>query len=255
MNIINTRSPYFITVNETSQICSKIELFIWNYPNSIPSVANYILSKKIPSLTQTSNIYNISSFINEYIDNISVNDSTDLMYANILVKVYKEVTQEGSNVYLLTRTEEFIGVNGYNYYTDGSNKTNINTKIVVLTNPSKVINYNRSNSIPYINILVDSTLGDKLELNYTDVRGRNLVNTILIDTTDLATKRMLKIPVSTSSIKYDEQNNLEIKYTNGLNIYTFNYKAIAICENKYTPVVCSFINRNGGWEFLTFFKA
>ena len=26
-------------------------------------------------------------------------------------------------------------------------------------------------------------------------------------------------------------------------------------ECKYTPVECSFINRYGGWEFLTFFKA
>jgi hypothetical protein len=26
-------------------------------------------------------------------------------------------------------------------------------------------------------------------------------------------------------------------------------------EYKYTPVECTFINRYGGWEFLTFFKA
>jgi hypothetical protein len=30
---------------------------------------------------------------------------------------------------------------------------------------------------------------------------------------------------------------------------------IPICEGKYTPVVCEFLNRFGGWQFLTFFKA
>jgi hypothetical protein len=28
-----------------------------------------------------------------------------------------------------------------------------------------------------------------------------------------------------------------------------------VCETKYTPVICSFINRFGGWEYITFFKA
>jgi hypothetical protein len=28
-----------------------------------------------------------------------------------------------------------------------------------------------------------------------------------------------------------------------------------LCEPKYTPLTCKFINRFGGWQFLTFFKA
>jgi hypothetical protein len=28
-----------------------------------------------------------------------------------------------------------------------------------------------------------------------------------------------------------------------------------VCEPKYTPVLCDFINRYGGWETITFFKA
>ena len=50
--------------------------------------------------------------------------------------------------------------------------------------------------------------------------------------------------------------NTAIKYyLNGVNTLTYNFTVKPICEPKYTPVVCSFINRFGGWQFLTFFKA
>lgn len=251
MNIINARSPYFITVNEDAQLGSKIELFIWNNPDSKPLTPTYTFSKKIPSLTQTKNTYNISSFINQSIENISVADSVDDIYVNVSVNIYKEFP---ANTYSLIDTQDFIGVNGYNTFLDGYNKINTNKKIVVLNNNLKKINYNRSVDYPFVNVFIDSALGDKLELNYTDVRGRNLVNTVLLSTTDAAVKKMFKVPLTTSSIKFDVQNKLQIKYTNGSNIYSFDYDVISVCENKYTPVICSFINKFGGWETLTFFK-
>jgi hypothetical protein len=260
MKIINARTPYFVTVDELNQVGSKIEIFIWNEPNTapdtspniIPSTANYSLSKKIASFTQRANTYNISSFIQEYIDNIVSTNTTDLNYANVYINVYKEVS---AGSYSLTRVEEYVGVNGFNTYLDGANKINTNEIITLLSNNLKVVNYNRLDSIPFVNVFIDSVLGDTLELNYTDKRGRNLTNTILISDTDAARKELLKIPLSTSSIKYDEQNRLEIKYVRDAETFSFNYTVVAICENKYTPVVCSFINRFGGWEFLTFFKA
>jgi hypothetical protein len=35
----------------------------------------------------------------------------------------------------------------------------------------------------------------------------------------------------------------------------FNYFSEQICEPKYTPIVCAYVNRYGGWQFLVFFKA
>jgi hypothetical protein len=61
---------------------------------------------------------------------------------------------------------------------------------------------------------------------------------------------MLKIPFSTTSDKYRNGNTLNINY----NATTFQYRVLPICEPKYEPVICSYINRFGGWEFLTFFK-
>ena len=67
--IIYTRSPYFITVDETGQLGSRIELRIWNGTGSAPTNATYTFSKPIASATQIENIYNISPFVKEYIDN------------------------------------------------------------------------------------------------------------------------------------------------------------------------------------------
>jgi hypothetical protein len=251
MKIINTRTPFFITVDEINQVGSKIELFIWNDPATEPATATYSLSKKIASFTQTANTYNISSFIQEYVYNV-VSTAT-VVYANVKVKVYKETS---AGVYALARTENYIGLNGYNEYFDGANKINENEIITLLANNLKTHYYYRTSPIPYVNVFVDSTVGDTLELNYRDARGRNLVTTVLIAAGDAAQQQLLKVPLTTSSIKYDEQNTLEIKYNNPTSgDYIFNYKVVALCEIKYTPVVCSFINKKGGWEFLTFFKA
>jgi hypothetical protein len=250
MKIINTRTPFFITVDEINQVGSKIELFIYDGAGTIPATANYTLSKKIASFTQTANNYNISSFIQEYVNNVS--STLAVVYANVVVKVYKETS---ANVYALSRTENYVGVNGYNDYFDGVNKINSNEIITLLSDNLKTVYYYRASAIPYINLFIDSTSGDTLELNYTDARGRNLTNVVLVASGDASELQMLKIPLSTNSIKYDEQNKLEIKFTRGAEITVFNYTVVALCEIKYTPVVCSFINQKGGWEFLTFFKA
>lgn len=47
---IFARSPYIVTINETSQIETKLEIFLWNGNTTpMPSSPAYTLSKKIPS--------------------------------------------------------------------------------------------------------------------------------------------------------------------------------------------------------------
>ncbi len=47
--------------------------------------------------------------------------------------------------------------------------------------------------------------------------------------------------------------NVSQLFYNGSQYFTINTEFE--CEPKYTPLTCSFINRFGGWQFLTFFKA
>lgn len=245
--VIFTRSPYFITINETGQIGSKIELRIWNGTGSAPTDATYTFSKAIASSTQIENVYNISPFIKEYIDNVAPDyaaGETDsiLMWANVEVKRFEQ-TEEG---YSLLDTTTYLGTNGYTQFLDGYNYTDPSNTFVLLSDRTKEIRYDITKSIPYVNVLIKPESGDVIEAKYKDLRGRNEV---VVGYTE--TKGMLKIPLSTTNVKYKNGNTLTISY----NDTDYIYNVMPICEPKYEPVICSFINRFGGWQFLTFFKA
>ena len=246
--IIYSRSPYFITVNESAQVGSRIELRLWNGTGYAPTDATYTFSKAIARSTQIENIYNISPFVQEYIDNIAPNyasgetDSTT-MWVNVEVKRYKE-TSVGT--YSLLDTTTYLGTNGYTQFLDGYNYTNASNTFMLLSDNTKEIRYDITKSIPYVNVLISPVEGDVITATYKDLRGRNEV---VVGYTE--TKGMLKIPLSTTNVKYNKGNTLTISY----NDTDYVYNVMPICEPKYTPVICSFINRFGGWQFLTFFKA
>jgi len=281
--IIYSRSPYFITVNESAQVGSKIELRLWNGTGSAPTPATYTFSKSIASSTQIENIYNISPFVKEYIDNVAPDyasgetDSTT-MWVNVEVKRYKETA---IGVYSLLDTTTYLGTNGYTQFLDGYNYTNASNTFMLLSDNTKEIRYDITKSIPYVNVLINPSEFDVVEAVYKDLRGRN---ELVVSYTE--TKGMLKIPLSTNDIKYNKGNYLTIRYDNNSVVSDFKtrvvadsgtfeaptcmistldfisdnqseyvYKVIPICEPKYEPVICSFINRFGGWQFLTFFKA
>ena len=281
--IIYTRSPYFITVNESGQVGSKIELRIWNGTGAAPTPATYTFSKSIASATQIENVYNISPFVKEYIDNIAPIYSSDeldstTMWANVEVKRYKE-TSVGS--YVLLDTTTYLGTNGYTSFTDGYNYTNPSNVFMLLSDNTKEIKYDISKDIPYVNILVNRGEFDTLTATYTDLAGLN--PTVVTYT---STKGAIKIPLSILDSDYANGNYCKIDAEDNTLVSNFKarvladsgtfeagtcmvstidsiadtelqyiYKVVPVCELKYSPVVCSFINRYGGWEFLTFFKA
>jgi hypothetical protein len=246
--IIYSRSPYFITVNEASQVGSKIELRIWNGTGAAPTPATYIFSKPIASATQTENVYNISPYIKEYIDNVAPIyavgdfDSTS-MWVNVQVKRFKETA---AGVYTLLNTVTYLGTNGYTLFENGYNYTNPSNTFMLLADSSKKVKYDITKSIPYVNVLINPAEADTIKAVYKDLRGRNSVDDFFT-----VTKGMLKIPLSTTSTKYDKGNTVDLVYNDAV-VFTFNVEPI--CEPKYEPVICSFINRFGGWQFLTFFK-
>lgn len=253
--IINARSPYFITVNESGQIGSKIELFISPGEIALPSEATYTLSKRSPSSSQLRTDYNISQYIREYIDTTSSVYGGNYIFANVRVKRYKETSV---GVFELLNTVDHFGVNGYTLYSDGYNYTDSSSLFVCLANPSIEINYQEgieSSKYPYINALVDFTANasSKVDVSYKDMNGRNEV----VVTYDTNNKSAIKVPVRTSSAKFDNGNTVTLNWkpagTTVSITKTFTVKPI--CETKYEPIQCTFINRFGGWQFLTFFKA
>lgn len=251
--IIYSRSPYFIEVNEASQLGSKIDLFIWNNPNSEPTSPTYTFTKSIASSSNRKNVYNIAPFIKEYLEAITPGDNTNYMMANVKVKRWKEVSL-GS--YTLLDTTTYYSTNGYTSYSGGYNQTGSTTTILPLANTSLEYLYEEDIAeakYPYINVWANNASPATLTVSYKDLRGRNEV--IVTIARDGA--KLYKIPLRTTSIKFDKGNTCTIKWkpTGEYTDDIATIRVIPICEPKYTPVQCQFINRYGGWQFLTFFKA
>ena len=196
MNIVNVRSPYFITVNETGQIGSKVELYIWNKGTTEPTVATYTLSKKIPSVTQIETNYNISNFVKEYIDIInptSVSVPTveeNNTWVNFKVKRYKLV----GTTYTLLDTTSYIGVNGFTQYSDGYNHLVTGTSnFALLINTNKTIQYYNSN-IPYLNMILNRNVTDDYSVKYYDV-SNTVIHTETIISSGSAELFNYKVPL------------------------------------------------------------
>ena len=218
MKKIFVRSPYYITIAETGQVGSKVELRFRYYGGTFPTPANYILSKKIPSPTQIETIYNVSNYAKSFIKAVAPNLTTAVeannAYCFMEVKRYNETSL---GVFNLLTTETFCCLNGYSLYSDGVNK-NTTASVVPLFNTS--INLQRTGTIA-LNFFLDT--------------GTYIFNEVSFTTTE----------PSVYSLTTNSNTNL-------LDAIAFNTPLV--CEPKYTPKVVYFINRFGGWQSLTFFK-
>jgi len=230
----------------------------------------YSLSKSVPSTTQTNTIYNVSNYVKEFIENVQplTNDEPDIVddfeWVNFRIKRY----WYNGTTYTLLDTNDYVGINGFTNYSDGKQNA-VTTLLTPLLNTS-IINYYKnatfdsstqewlgSSSIENFNFIAD-----KLSNSVLSVRFENLTNT--------------------SSITYNLQNgvtgifnysipisivvNLGSPYATGCKItvsltpvagtpiVSFITFAYPIEECKYTPVLCSFVNRYGGYKTITFFK-
>lgn len=233
MKKIFVRSPYFIEVNEAGQIGSKVELFIWNKGTTEPATATYTLSKKIPSEVQTNTTYNIANYAKEFVRVINPEASNALVVEDVTnwcyvkVKRYKETT--ASN-YTLLDTETFVGLNGYTNYIGGYNQSNEDLALPLFNTNIKRYKYNTLKKV--LNLFVEA--GQHIEYN-------NDFGYFNVPTTE---DNLYRLPLANNSNQFF-LNTSEL----------FNTKVEELCEPKYEPIECRFINRYGGWDSITFFKA
>jgi hypothetical protein len=237
MKKIFVRSPYTIAINEVGQIGSKVELFIWNANISEPTTPTYTMSKKIVSETQTENVYNISNkcveFINEknpiYTSIVATESFKNWCFAK--VKRYKETS---SNVFVLIDEETFICFDGYTSFLAGANQDETTDNVPLFNTDIKI--YKQEGTTEYVNVWLDES-----ENWYFEDATETLIQIESVGS-------LYKIP-------YSVNGTYKILKLGTTLREKFRFKVESICEAKYTPIVCSFINRFGGWSFLTFFKA
>jgi len=257
MKAILIRSPYFTVIDETSQLGSKVELFIWNKGETEPTVPTYTLSKKAASASQTKNEYNISNYIKEYIDIIkptydysTIEESTK-QWCYVKVKRY---TEETINDFVLLNETLYSAFNGYIDYLSGIQiSTNNNYNILTNFRINKTYKYYRygGEKIPFINIFIAEKDDVSYQVKYSDLNGDNEEIFTIVD--NPAFDYLFSVPISNVENTIFKDGNIIEILVDGNSVFKVLF--IPECENKYTPMLCSFVNEFGGWDFITFFKA
>lgn len=242
MKKIFIRSPYYIQVAETGQAGSKIEVFLWTDDSGVPSTPTYTLTKEIPSPSQIDTSYNISNLAKDFINAkyptyTALPDYEDRsIWCWMKVKRYKL----SGDVYVLLDEEWFACLNGYSTYKQGYNYS-LTSTVLPLFNDSLTCKVYSANV--YFDIFIEPS--DTYE---TIVKYYNAANA-LISTQEIVevdgNESMYKVPLIANSVRMSIEQNEPL----------FDIFTEWVCEPKYTPKTVAFINRYGGWQFLTFFKA
>ena len=228
MKKIFIRSPYFIEIDEVDQTSAKIEIFLWNKGTTEPTIPTYTLSKNIASPLQTLIAFNVANYAKEYIEPIAPVSVSVPTEENVKNWCYMKIIRYSNDVEL--DTETFVCFNGYTQYLDGYNQST-EDEVVPLVNTN---------------------------IKLTTFSGFNYINVWLVEGTDFVwqgnddyffsttTEGLWKLPYD-----YDPYSLIYEGFAEIL----FEINTEQLCEPKYTPITCKFINRFGGWQFLTFFKA
>lgn len=246
MLVFGARSPYFVSINETGQTQAKIELYIWRKGETEPTTPNYVLIEGIPSLTNREVVFNISPFVLQFfsfanLGSITISEENPENWAFVSIIPFAFV--DGDWVELATQNP--YATNGYSLYNEGAN-FDFASEWVGLITPLKSMlpEIYLPNEMRYMNIMIEPAQ-DTL-VDYT-VNGVTTTQTILEAGTDVC---LYRVPLTLNTT--DEVTDVRI-YQLDLSI-EYTTRVRRICEPKYTPVVVDFINRFGGWDFITFFK-
>lgn len=247
MKVVNVRSPFVISINETGQLFTQVKVYVWKRGESVPTLPNFTMSKSIASITQTECIFNIANNLKEYITAIAPTFTSTVDYeSNDIWCFFRVEAYYGADRKDLTLrdTVDYVGVYGFIDYLDGS-QNSIDENAKILTNLNIKNYYQTAGAFGYFNLLLDT---DASSFNIT----YDTANTTYIYNSTPEGIIMLKVPYSTNEIDADVPCVISItSFDEGVfgTLYTY-----PIDECKYTPITCTFINQQGGWQYLTFFK-
>ncbi len=235
--MIRARSPYIISINETSQVSTRIELFI--SATTFSGTPQYNLSKAIPASNAPTTYYDIAPYIREYFDHTVYSNITTLTSSygsvqklNVRVKRYKTVGTTES----LIDTTDYIATDGFSEFANGVNYSGGNYLL-----DQKTYYYHSGSNAGFILVYVQSN--DKIR--WTDSEG------ILYLSSSLGFG-WYYVPRCYNS-RFTEPWIVEVINSSNVTQATWTFKPVEEC--LYTPVKVDFINKYGAFQREFFFKA
>jgi len=239
---IYLRSPRHVKVAGLAGQNTRVQLYCFNYPNSFPVAPTYTLEKPIPSALITENTYNIAPFIRRFIkfdaplEVSTVAQTPDAHYCYCYVKVYVNGVLIDN---LAGWTYKYICFDGFGYHQAGGNPTPPLSLMVEGTYYTE-----KTNGLGNMTVYnPDPSLSD-MYIQWSHPDGFPAFSALL-------PKEVNNAPnVHPSLVSVGA--NVDI-FQDGISIAS--YKFIPVCEPKYTPIKCDFVNQHGSWQRIVFFKA
>ena len=255
-DFIFVRSPFIIEVDDATQTGSKVEIFIYKANVPLPATPTYTLSKLIPASNNTVTLYNLSPYIRE---NITHPTSPDNAATNLQLTPYEEYTLVDvytynliGGTYVAQFNTTYKAFDGFGYYETGINPDYSFGSAVVLADEMDY-NYYYDPAYPTTSESLSGTITAYLPNNFiVKYTGLQTGTIFTFTTTSSDVFDLFRVPSSMIS------EGAEVQFSTAptpfsIIFWTGTFRPVEEC--KYEPIVLDFINKYGGWQRETFFKA
>jgi hypothetical protein len=223
-----------IDVTGVANDSTQVALFIWNSPDSEPLTPTITLAKPVPSSEVLTVWYDISPYLREYIAMQSFTEVTTPTAAPVAEYCYVHVVRYLNGVSLV-KEYNLLCMDGYGYQAEGIRPDDD----VMLAEGDYYVETGSTSGA--LGIFQD--LSDTWEVKYTGLTSGG-TTTLTISNEISYTPYLLPAYVN-------EGNKVEILVNSAIT-YTYNFRLQDEC--KYTPINCDFVNKQGVWQRLVFFK-
>ena len=242
MGIINTRSPYFLSVSDTDLATATldIEIYTGNETTGYSGTPQYSLSKKI-ILNTTKISFEISELIRDYLDVNFEDGDYDGSAENFCKWVRTTLTAfDGNGVQLSQTISTDLAFESYAYFEEGANYS-FEYEGLLISNNYMFIESGDEIRIP---IQTDRTVTVRF---YDSDNG--LLNTETFSLSDQSQDKVVY-----ASYTDDQAAKATIQYTGDSGSETSTIIITQLSECKFTPYKTTFINKFGVLQDLYFFK-
>ena len=268
--IINTRSPFYKKITNSSLHTAKLELYIWTgvYADRAATDKRYTLTKEEIGGNNFVT-YELSKLIRDYMITEYNNYSTDSLWVDAVVEIRDSnnaIVQVGG---LNTTTSTYLAIDGYGYFEDGANprSTEYTTPMLLQNNTTVYYSDGQDIRIPVyaeaatVTATLSPTVTDiDVKWNLADIfwqAGSNTwnggnSNLSVIDSGNSDQKIQYLIIIGTQ----DLVDNSTLTLSSNNSSYSTNtvITLTKVCEPKYTPLSIIFYNKYGALQNMWFFK-
>lgn len=241
MGIINTRSPYFLSVSNANLATATLDIEIYTgvETTGYSGTPQYNLSKKI-ILNATKISFEISELIRDYLD-LSFNGDYDGFAEQSCKWVRTTLTAfDGNDVQLSQTIDTDLAFESYGYFEDGANYS-FEYEGFLMSNNEMFIKSGDEIKIPV------QTDRDVTITIYDSDNG-------VLDQDVFSSSDQSQNKVAYTTFYDNQAAKATIQYTGDSGSETSTIKITQLSECKFTPYKTTFINKFGVLQDLYFFK-